>query len=48
MKYFISFADHPLIQMVDWWAFLCEFDTKEDYASWVYDETYKYPFKGAI
>jgi len=39
IKYFISFADHDLIQMIDFWTYLCEID--EIYEPWVYDEAYK-------
>jgi len=35
LKYYISFEEHDLVQMIDWWDYLCEI--KEDYEPWVYD-----------
>ena len=34
LKYYISFEEHDLVQMIDWWDYLCEI--KEDYEPWAY------------
>jgi len=39
VKYFIAFAEHDLIQMIDYWTFLCEI--QEDYEGWAYDLAYE-------
>jgi len=35
LKYYISFEGYGLVQMIDFWAFLCEI--QEDYEGWVWD-----------